>query len=61
MSEQTHQDFYAIVLGGARSKAGMPAFGQILSVAEADAIRGYIIDRAHKAWDQSTAADSDQR
>jgi mono/diheme cytochrome c family protein len=52
MNSQTHQDFYAIVLGGARSKSGMPPFGQILSAEEVDGIHAYIIDRAQNAWAQ---------
>jgi PQQ-dependent dehydrogenase (methanol/ethanol family) len=57
MNSQTHQDFYAIVLGGARSKLGMPPFGQILSVEEAKAIHAYVVDRAWKAWDQRPDGD----
>jgi mono/diheme cytochrome c family protein len=57
MSEQTHQDYYAIVLGGARSRLGMPPFGQILSVEEADGIHAYIIDRAQQAWAQQATPD----
>jgi len=55
MSESVHKSFHAIVLGGALFKAGMPAYGQIMSADEADATHAYIIDRAQKAWDQQSA------
>jgi len=55
LSEQSHAEWYAIVLGGARSKNGMPGFGQLLSPEEADAIHAYVIARAQLAWDARRA------
>jgi mono/diheme cytochrome c family protein len=55
LSGQTHAEWYAIVLGGSRSKNGMPSFGQVLSPADADAIHAYVVGRAKVAWDALAA------
>jgi len=43
----THARWGAIVLGGARLAKGMPAFGQYLDETQSEAIRAYVIKRAH--------------
>jgi hypothetical protein len=49
MSAQTHQQFEAIVLGGARANQGMASFADVVSVDDAQAIHAYIIDVSAKA------------
>jgi PQQ-dependent dehydrogenase (methanol/ethanol family) len=46
---QVHQQFEAIVLGGARAALGMPSFGDLLSPMQASAIQAYVLDRARAA------------
>jgi quinohemoprotein ethanol dehydrogenase len=46
-SELVHREFENIVLRGTRAPLGMPSFGDLLSSAEAQAIRAYVIQRAH--------------
>jgi quinohemoprotein ethanol dehydrogenase len=46
-SEFVHQEFEHIVLGGTRAPLGMPSFGDLLSPPEVQAIRAYVIERAH--------------
>jgi mono/diheme cytochrome c family protein len=48
-SPQVHQQFEAIVLGGARAALGMPSFGDLLSPMQARAIQAYVLDRARAA------------
>ena len=56
MPQDKHKEWYAIVLGGSHRKQGMLPFGVAsdvpvmapLTVAEADAIHAYLLDRA---WD----------
>jgi len=60
LSGQSHTEWYAIVLGGARSKNGMPSFGQVLSPADADAIHAYVVGRAKVAWDALATEKSKQ-
>lgn len=47
--ENTHQSWAAIVLSGARSTRGMPRFDDVLSPADAEAIRSFVVDQAHAA------------
>jgi quinohemoprotein ethanol dehydrogenase len=51
MSGQTHAEFDAIVLGGARASKGMGSFGGLLSPAEAQSIRAAILASAWRAYD----------
>ena len=44
--EGVHSAWDAIVLKGAYSSKGMPAFGDILSSADAEAIRAFVVMRA---------------
>ena len=52
MSAETHSEFNAIVLGGARSDRGMVGFADQVSAEEAAAIHDFVISRANDDWDQ---------
>ena len=43
---ETHRQFEAIVLGGARESRGMPAFKDVLKRDQLPAIQAYILSRA---------------
>jgi PQQ-dependent dehydrogenase (methanol/ethanol family) len=45
-SAETHHQFEAIVLGGAREQRGMPSFGDALNAEQATAIQAYVLSRA---------------
>jgi quinohemoprotein ethanol dehydrogenase len=45
-SKAVHEQFEAIVLGGARSRLGMPSFKDLLSAEQVRAIQAYILSRA---------------
>ena len=49
-SEETHQTWDAIVLGGSRRDKGMPAFGGIFTKEHSDAVHAFVIDQAHRAY-----------
>jgi len=49
-SATTHENWNAIVLGGALQMQGMPGFANILSADDADAAHAYVIDRAWRAY-----------
>jgi quinohemoprotein ethanol dehydrogenase len=57
MSPATHQQFEAIVLGGARADRGMASFADIVSVDDAVAIHAYIIAESGKAQGRLLGAD----
>jgi len=40
-----------IVLGGALADGGMASFKDVLSKDDVAAIRAYVLDQAHQAWD----------
>jgi PQQ-dependent dehydrogenase (methanol/ethanol family) len=44
---QVYAEWDAIVLGGSRSANGMPPFAALLSAKQSQAVKAYIIDRAH--------------
>jgi quinohemoprotein ethanol dehydrogenase len=46
---ETHHQFEAIVLGGARESRGMPSFGDVLKREQLPAIQAYILSRAAAA------------
>jgi quinohemoprotein ethanol dehydrogenase len=48
-SAAVHEQFEKIVLGGARASLGMPAFGDLLSSREVNAIQQYVLWRAHES------------
>jgi quinohemoprotein ethanol dehydrogenase len=50
MTRATHAEFNDIVLRGTRVDKGMAGFADILKPADADAIHGYLIARAHEDW-----------
>ncbi|MEM7019928.1 MAG: PQQ-dependent dehydrogenase, methanol/ethanol family [Pseudomonadota bacterium] len=47
MKAESHQNFYAIVLGGMLKDKGMISFAPVLSKEDVDAIHAYVIKRAH--------------
>jgi quinohemoprotein ethanol dehydrogenase len=57
MSAQTHQQFDAIVLGGARANQGMASFADVVSIDDAQAIHAYIIDVSAEAQGRLFGAD----
>ena len=50
MSAETHAEFDAIVLEGARASRGMISFADQVSDAEAEAIHAFVIARANEDW-----------
>ena len=44
--KQVHEQFEAIVLGGARASAGMPSFKKVLNAEQIHAIQAYVLSRA---------------
>lgn len=55
MSADTHAEFKNIVLMGARANRGMGAFGDLLSDADAEAIRAYLTDVAWQNYERGQA------
>ena len=49
MSEETHQQFAAIVLGGSKKDLGMPSFVDTLDNQSSEAIRTFVISKALEA------------
>ena len=43
----THLNWNAIVIGGARASRGMAAFGDVLTPEDAEAIRSYVVSQAY--------------
>ncbi len=54
-SKEVHDQFEAIVLGGARASQGMPSFGKVLNGSQVKSIHAYIVSRAR---DSAKAAQS---
>jgi PQQ-dependent dehydrogenase (methanol/ethanol family) len=52
MSEQTHNDFASIVIGGTRTHKGMIGFYETLGVDEVDAIHAYLDDKQQNLSDR---------
>ena len=50
MSQGVHGAFHDIVLGGALKAGGMPAWADVLSAKDADALHGYIISIEQEAY-----------
>jgi mono/diheme cytochrome c family protein len=48
-SNEIHDDFENIVLGGSRASAGMPSFKNILNAEQVRAIQAYILSRARES------------
>ena len=48
---EIYAQFNDIVLGGALADGGMASFKDILSKDDVEAIKAYVLDEAHKAWD----------
>jgi quinohemoprotein ethanol dehydrogenase len=57
MSAATHQQFEAVVLGGARADRGMASFADVVSVDDVEAIHAYIIAESGKAQGRLLGAD----
>jgi quinohemoprotein ethanol dehydrogenase len=57
MSRETHAQFEAIVLGGARADRGMASFADAVSVDDVEAIHAYIIAESGKAQGRLLGAD----
>ena len=57
MTEETHEQWHAIVVGGARLDRGMPAFP--VSIEESEAIRAYVVNRARAAYEQGSTGETD--
>ena len=53
MQKGVWASFDDIVLGGALADNGMASFKDVLSKDDAAAIKAYILDQAHAAWDQA--------
>ena len=51
-SAETHNTWDAIVLGGARSNKGMPAFGIIFDKEDSDAVHAFVIDASRRAYER---------
>jgi len=52
MSEQTHNDFASIVIGGTRTHKGMIGFYETLGTGEVDAIHAYLDDKQQNLPDR---------
>ena len=57
MSRDTHSQFEAIVLGGARADRGMASFADAVSVDDVQAIHAYIIAESGKVQGRLFGAD----
>ena len=51
LTAAVHQQFRAIVLGGALVSAGMANFSDVLSDSDADAIHRYLISEQRRAYE----------
>jgi quinohemoprotein ethanol dehydrogenase len=61
MSASTHEQFEAIVLGGARADRGMASFADTVSVDDVEAIHAYVIAESAKAQGRVIGADRIRR
>jgi PQQ-dependent dehydrogenase (methanol/ethanol family) len=59
-SAETHDQFFAIVLGGSRREKGMPVFAGALSGEDARTIQSFILNQAWDAYEQQTKSNSKQ-
>ena len=61
MTQDVHDVFDAIVLGGSSEANGMPGFGDTLSSDDAEAIRGFLVSQANelRRWQQSRDIEPD--
>jgi PQQ-dependent dehydrogenase (methanol/ethanol family) len=55
LTKEKHDIWDAIVLDGMLRDIGMPAFGQILSKEDSDAVHAFVIERARYAYDRQHA------
>ena len=54
-TNRSTQAWREVVLGGARKDRGMVSFAPVLSDAEAESIRAYVIKRAHDSYEHTVA------
>jgi glucose dehydrogenase len=52
---EVHKIWNSVVIDGALKSAGMPAFKDVLSPSDAEAIRAYVLDQAQKLYDAKSA------
>ena len=50
-SPETHATWDAIVRGGLYRERGMPAFAQIFSAEDSEAVRAFVLERAWQAYE----------
>jgi quinohemoprotein ethanol dehydrogenase len=55
MSTERHAAFDDIVLRGALRGTGMPSFGEMLTAAEVEPLRAYIVNEARKEYEKQQA------
>ena len=60
MSQESHDTFLAIVLGGSKQANGMASFADLLTAEDAERIRQYIIHRANLDREAAMAADAEE-
>ncbi len=53
MPKEIFDQFDSVVLDGALADNGMASFKDVLSKDDAAAIKAYILDQSHLAWDQA--------
>ena len=54
MTPETHAQFDDIVIRGLRADKGMPAFADIYTTEDADAVHAYIISRANEDYEDQS-------
>jgi quinohemoprotein ethanol dehydrogenase len=52
---RSEQSWRIVVIDGGRKDRGMVSFAPVLSPADAEAIRAYVIKRANDSYDQAAA------
>lgn len=57
LTPEKHAIWDTIVLDGALRDIGMPAFGQILTKEDSDAVHAFVIERARRAFNKQVAAE----
>jgi hypothetical protein len=55
--ENVHLSWAAIVLSGARASRGMPRFDDVLDAGDAEAIRSFVVNEAHRALAEAAASE----
>ena len=55
-TNRSEQAWRNVVIDGARKDRGMVSFAPVMSAAEAESIRAYVIKRAHDTYDATIAS-----